>query len=173
MGRRLISSATTSAASSDASLDLTNQTYIVDLISTICALAGRADYLENLRANTRHDGLTKAVAARNAGPIFDWLAASMSYQGISDTVARTYMATHGQARWTRIKADLAEGPSCSKLNSYWQFHGCGGESVADSEWFTWASPGALPDQRGVPVAHCQRAAQRWSRSQFALVSCPQ
>ena len=136
MGQRLISSAKTGAVANEIRLDPSNQSYAVDLISTICALAGRPDYLENLRANARHHGLTRAVAARYSGPIFDWLAASMSYQGISDAVARTYMARHGQARWTKINADLAVGPSCPKLASYWQFHDCGYRKAT----FTCAEP---------------------------------
>jgi hypothetical protein len=97
MGQALMRSAKTGPVANELRLSPSDQRYAVDLIATICALAGRPDYLENLRANARHHGLTQAVGARNSGPIFDWLAASMSYQGISDAVARTYMAKHGQA----------------------------------------------------------------------------
>src|SRR5438067_1253832 len=36
------------------------------------------------------------------GPVFDWLLAALSYQGISDQVAYDYMQKHGRATWAEI-----------------------------------------------------------------------
>jgi hypothetical protein len=50
--------------------------------------------------------------------------AMLSYQGISDRVAHDYMEQHGCGTGREIERDLASRPSCPKLQSYWQFHGC-------------------------------------------------
>jgi hypothetical protein len=50
--------------------------------------------------------------------------AMLSYQGVSDRVASGYMGQHGRASWHEIESALASKPSCPKLQSYWQFHGC-------------------------------------------------
>jgi hypothetical protein len=61
--------------------------------------------------------------AHDSGPIFDWLLDEISYQGIADSVAWSYIDAHGQATWQGIEAGLRQ-PKCPKLASYWQFHGC-------------------------------------------------
>jgi hypothetical protein len=48
----------------------------------------------------------------------------LSHQGISDQVAQDYMEQHGCVTWHEIERALANNPSCPKLQSYWQFHGC-------------------------------------------------
>lgn len=49
---------------------------------------------------------------------------AVSYQGISDHVAYSYMVKHGRATWCGIKRGLDRGASCPKLKSYWHFHDC-------------------------------------------------
>lgn len=56
--------------------------------------------------------------------IFDWLVYVLSFQGVKDSVARKYMADHGQARWSDIAEKLRAGPSCPKLRSYEAFRNC-------------------------------------------------
>jgi hypothetical protein len=51
--------------------------------------------------------------------------AAVSYQGVSDRVASGYMDQHGRASWHETESALANKPSCPKLQSYWNFHGCG------------------------------------------------
>ena len=46
------------------------------------------------------------------------------YQGIANGVAADYMRRHGRATWRAVQAGVAQGPSCPKLGSYWQYHGC-------------------------------------------------
>ena len=48
---------------------------------------------------------------------------TLSYQGISDAVARNYMAEHGRPRWRTIAHGITTA-SCPKLKSFWHFHGC-------------------------------------------------
>ena len=47
-----------------------------------------------------------------------------SFQGISDQIAANYMRRHGQATWHAVRKNLAKRPTCPKLKTYWQFHGC-------------------------------------------------
>jgi hypothetical protein len=50
--------------------------------------------------------------------------AGLSYQGVSDRVASGYMDQHGRVSWDDIDRGLANKPTCPKLQSYWNFHGC-------------------------------------------------
>jgi hypothetical protein len=34
------------------------------------------------------------------------------------------MRRHGQATWRSVRKNLARGPACPKLKSYWHFHAC-------------------------------------------------
>ena len=56
--------------------------------------------------------------------LFDWLIKTLSFQGISDTVAAGYIAEHGSVRWSEITDALAQSPSCPKLGGYWRFYDC-------------------------------------------------
>jgi hypothetical protein len=49
----------------------------------------------------------------------------LGYQGVSDRVAYDYMEQHGRVTWHELEHALASKPSCSKLQSYWQYHSCG------------------------------------------------
>lgn len=95
-----------------------------DLIRTVCAVAGSTSFLDEIDAEARQAGLTQAVAAGNAAPVFDWLLTTFSFQGISDRVARDYIAKHGAATWSSISTSLASMPSCPKLRAYWAYEGC-------------------------------------------------
>lgn len=48
----------------------------------------------------------------------------MSYQGISDEVARNYMADHGAPNWADIARGLETKPDCERLSSFWHFVDC-------------------------------------------------
>jgi hypothetical protein len=98
--------------------------HAVRLIHAICGLAGSPTLIDEIRAELRADKVRAAIRNRDIGPVFDWLMAADSYQGISNEVAHEYMEKHGRATWQRIKQDLDRGASCPKLQSYWQFHGC-------------------------------------------------
>jgi hypothetical protein len=98
--------------------------HAVRLIHAICGLAGSARLLDDIRADLRADKMVAAIRQRDTGPVFDWLMAALSYQGISDQVAYEYMAKHGRATWADIEQNLGRGVSCPKLKTYWHFHGC-------------------------------------------------
>jgi hypothetical protein len=97
--------------------------HAVRLIHAVCGLAG-SPLIEEIRAELRADKVRAAIRNRDTGPVFDWLMAAVSYQGISDQVAYGYMEKHGRATWQQIKRGLDRGTSCPKLKSYWHFHDC-------------------------------------------------
>jgi hypothetical protein len=98
--------------------------HAVRLIHAICGLAGSATLIDDIRADLRADKVRAAIRHHETGPVFDWLLAALSYQGISDQVAYEYMEKHGRATWRQIKDGLDRGVSCPKLRSYWHFHDC-------------------------------------------------
>jgi hypothetical protein len=98
--------------------------HAVRLIHAVCGLAGSPSLIDEIRAELRADKVRAAIRNRDAGPVFDWLMAAVSYQGISDQVAYEYMEKHGRARWRQIKHGLDRGANCPKLKSYWHFHDC-------------------------------------------------
>jgi len=104
--------------------ELRNQDYPVALVRAVCALAGNPTYIDDLEATLRSCGIVKAVADHDTPKLFEWLVEEMSYQGIANGVAADYMRRHGRATWRAVQAGLAQGPSCPKLRSYWQLHGC-------------------------------------------------
>jgi hypothetical protein len=98
--------------------------HAVRLIHAICGLAGSPSLIDEVRAELRADKVTAAIRNRDTGPVFDWLMAAVSYQGISNQVADEYMEKHGRVRSRQIKQGLDRGASCPKLRSYWHFHDC-------------------------------------------------
>jgi hypothetical protein len=97
--------------------------YATNIVSTVTWLAGQPDYLADLRHIAADLDLSAPGLGRSAR-VFEWLAAALSYQGISDAVARSYMEDHERPRWANIADGIKTG-SCPLLSSYWQFHSCG------------------------------------------------
>ena len=98
--------------------------HAVRLIYRVCCLAGSASLIDNIRADLDADGVRAGMRKRDTAPVFDWLIAALSYQGISDQIAYDYMDQHGYVQWDDINQKLAHGVTCPKLKSYWHFHGC-------------------------------------------------
>ena len=77
--------------------------YAVNLVETVTWLAGKPDYLDDMRETVQALDLFVPLGGRaRSAKVFEWLAAAMSYQGISDRVAQSYMSDHGRPRWARI-----------------------------------------------------------------------
>src|SRR6202047_3743593 len=68
--------------------------HAVRLIHAICGLAGSPSLIDEIRADLRADKIRAAIRSRDTGPVFDWLMAAFSFQGISDQVAYEYMQKH-------------------------------------------------------------------------------
>jgi hypothetical protein len=96
--------------------------------------------IEEARASFQEHGLVQAVRGRDDDAIFQWLADAISYQGVSDRVARTYIEEHGAISAEDIRVGLTQSCVCPKLTSYWHFQGCGYRKVAR----TCSQPQSLP-----------------------------
>jgi hypothetical protein len=102
----------------------------VRLIHAICGLAGSPTMIDETRAALRAEKVRAAIRRHDSAAVFDWLLAALSYQGISDQAAYTYMKKHGRATWRDIDQKLGQPVSCPKLKSYWHFHGCRFEKIS-------------------------------------------
>jgi len=98
---------------------------IVRLIERICREAGDPDLIRSLRVEFKRQGILEAIRRRDTPTIFDWLFEALSYQGISDRAAFTYMESHGRVHWADLARLLADNPVCPKLASFKDFVGCG------------------------------------------------
>jgi hypothetical protein len=106
----------------DHTLDRSALDHATRLIHRVCCLAMSADFIDASQVDNRV--IRSAIKDHDTAALFDWLMAALSHQGISDRVADDYMDQHGRVRWHEVERDLANNPSCPKLQSYWQFHGC-------------------------------------------------
>jgi hypothetical protein len=98
--------------------------YAVDMIHAVCRLAGAPSLIDDFQTELRHHGIAEAIDRHDTTTLFDWLAAALSFQGVSDRIAYEYMARHGQATWDDLARSLTRAPPCPKLRSYWHFHNC-------------------------------------------------
>jgi len=71
-----------------------DRAYAISIVETVAWLAGDSDYLDNLGEAGRNLDLFGSTGRTRSSKVFEWLMAALSYQGISDAVARTYMAAH-------------------------------------------------------------------------------
>jgi hypothetical protein len=125
-----------SRAKDDAAL-----THARSLILRVCQLAGTAAFIDEAGLGPEGKDLRKAIRSRNTAALFNHLVAALSYQGISDEVAKNFMDRHGLATWHVIESALEKQPSCPKLRSYWHFYDC----RYNKSRFTCAEPNHFPD----------------------------
>jgi hypothetical protein len=125
-----------SPAKNDAAL-----THARRLILRVCQLAGTAAFIDETGLGPEGKDLRKAIRTRNTAALFDHLVAALSYQGISDEVAKSIMDRHGLASWHVIESALNRCPTCPKLRSYWHFYDC----RYNKSRFTCAEPNHLAD----------------------------
>lgn len=98
--------------------------YAVDMIHAVCRLAGMPSFVNDVRTELQQRGIIEAVDHHNTATLFDWLAAALSFQSVSDWIAHDYMARHDRATWNDIAGNLTTAPPCPKLKSYWDFYHC-------------------------------------------------
>jgi hypothetical protein len=111
------------------------------LILQVCHLSGTAAFIDEAGLGREGKELRKAIRSRNTAALFDHLVAALSYQGISDEVAKNFMDRHGLASWHVIESALRIRPSCPKLKSYWHFYDC----RYNKSRFTCAQPNHLAE----------------------------
>lgn len=95
----------------------------------ICTIAGSADIIDDARVELARAGVLAAIRSRDTGAICDWLLETVSYQGVSDAAAFSYMENHGRIR-ARAIAKAIGRDRCPKLKSYWHFSDCGYRKLA-------------------------------------------
>ncbi len=81
--------------------------YATDLILQTCRTSPDPFYLRRLRTNLTRTGIKAAVVTHDTPVLFGWLMDMVSYQGVSDAVAWTYMEQHGRITWADIQAALS------------------------------------------------------------------
>jgi hypothetical protein len=122
--------------------------YALNLVETVTWLAGKPAYLDELRETVQTlDLFAPSPGRARSAKVFEWLAAAMSFQGISDQVAQSYMSDHGRPRWASIAHGLKVA-DCPLLKSYWHFHGCHYRKSSHS----WALPDLI-DGCPLPAHH--------------------
>ena len=114
--------------------------FATTLIHRVCEIAGEENLIEDVRASFQERGLVEAIHRHDNDAIFQWLADAISYQGVSDRVARTYIEEHGAIRAEDIRIGLTQPQLCPKLKSYWHFERCGYRKAAK----TCSQPRSLP-----------------------------
>jgi hypothetical protein len=114
--------------------------FATTLIHRVCEIAGEENLIEDVRASFQERGLVEAIHRHDNDAIFQWLADAISYQGVSDRVARTYIEAHGAIRAEDIRIGLSQPGLCPKLTSYWHFERCGYRKAAK----TCSQPRLLP-----------------------------
>jgi hypothetical protein len=97
----------------------------IRLVRRICQVAGAHSLIDDSRVGLARHGVIAAVRRHDTPVIFDWLLESVSYQGVSDSIAYGYMERHGRVRCHHIAKALGSVPSCPKLTCYWSFENCG------------------------------------------------
>jgi hypothetical protein len=81
--------------------------------------------IDDCRVELAAAGVIEAITRRNTGVIFDWLINAVSFQGISDAAASSYLNAHERIASLDIEAALARKPSCTKLRGYHRLFDCG------------------------------------------------
>jgi len=95
------------------------------IVYPICCLAGSPGLLDEIQSEGADKTLRACIEDRDTAGLFDWLIRALSYQGVSDAAAFSYMDRHGSVTWAEIESGLARTPPCPKLTSYWSFDRCG------------------------------------------------
>jgi hypothetical protein len=105
----------------------------------VCAVAGDVDMIADVRAAFAQSGIADAVRTRDDEALFAWLMATVSFQGIGDAVAASYMDAHGRIAAHDIASSLGQAPTCSKLAAYWTYADCryhkGSQTCAEPDHF--------------------------------------
>src|SRR3954452_21927095 len=88
-----------------------NRRRALQLVRRICEIAGSPSLIEDARVRLARHDVIAAVLRHDTPVIFNWLIEVLSYQGVSDRIAFSYMEQHGWVRWHDVAAALAQTPS--------------------------------------------------------------
>jgi hypothetical protein len=104
--------------------------HATSLIRDVCELAGMTSLIDDARVWLAAAGVIDAIKHRSDPALFNWLLECINYQGISNSAAATYIERHGNVGYFDVARSLDATPACPKLQSYWQFNGCGYRKTA-------------------------------------------
>jgi hypothetical protein len=104
----------------------------IRLLRSVCQIAGARTLVDGARVGLAQHRVIAAVQRHDSATIFDWLIDALSYQGVSDSIAWSYMEQHGRVQWGDIDAALTQPPGCTKLRCYWAFESCGFQKTLSS-----------------------------------------
>src|SRR5215204_5043402 len=134
--------------------------YAAELILQTCHASPDPFYLRRLRTNLTRTGIKAAVSTHDTPVLFGWLMEMLSYQGVSDAVAWTYMEQHGRITWADIEAALQHSPPCPKLKDYTALSGCGYSKGSRTGW--WRSRLAHAGARSRGASRDHRRSTCWT-----------
>src|SRR5665213_4160879 len=89
----------------------------VRIVHDVCCLAGAHSLIEDTRSEGAPNSLGSAIDRHDTLALFDWLIIALSYQGISNQAASTFIERNGSVTWDEITHHLSQKPSCPKLKS--------------------------------------------------------
>jgi len=98
--------------------------YATSLIREVCLIAGPINLIDEITASFEEYGIVEAIQKHDDDIVFNWLAETISYQGISDQIATRFIEEHGRIDAADIRHGLLNA-RCPKLTSYWHFEDCG------------------------------------------------
>jgi hypothetical protein len=98
--------------------------YAVGLVREICLMADTSLF-DATETSLVELGIADAVARKDNAVLFDWFVETLNFQGVSDTIAASYLDAHGSVTFEQIGAGFKIANPCPKLRSYWHFEGCG------------------------------------------------
>jgi hypothetical protein len=75
---------------------------------------GTSSFLDELRAEQKRAGVTSAIRNHDTPRLFERLVSTLSYQGISDRVARGFMERNGEIDWPQVSRSVRTDPCCGK-----------------------------------------------------------
>jgi hypothetical protein len=98
--------------------------FAVDLIEIVCRDSAKSDVALQPSINSKDTSLQRILRTGDTPALFDWMMESVTFQGISDSVAASYLERHGNATWRQINRQLVARASCPLLFTYWTYEGC-------------------------------------------------
>ena len=98
--------------------------FATDIIAIVCRESAAAAHPLQASIDSSASQLHQIVGSRDTPALFDWMMESFNFQGISDSVANSYMSTHGSVTWDQLKGQLKRRPACPLLESHWTYTGC-------------------------------------------------
>lgn len=86
----------------------------------------RVEIIAESEKEMAKERMDKAVEKRDSKAIFNWLMYPVSYQGIADRIAESFIEGHGNITYLQISRALNKAnPKCHKLAGFEYFKNCG------------------------------------------------